>query len=100
MYGTIARVHPKPGALAQLRAMTDDLNSARGRVPDGFVASYVFIPDEQPYERDTVFLVAIFEDKAKYDANADSPEQHEQFLQMRAFMEDDPDWMDGTFETA
>lgn len=99
MYGTIARLHPKPGALAQLRAMTDDLNRARGRVAEGFVAAYVFAPDEQPYERETLFLVALFRDKATYDANADSPEQNEQYLQMRALLEDDPDWMDGTFES-
>lgn len=100
MYGTIARIHPKPGALAQLRAITDDLNSARGRVPEGFIASYVFTPNEQVYERETVFLIAIFKDRETYDANADSPDQHSQYLEMRALMEDDPDWMDGTFETA
>lgn len=100
MYGTIARVHPKPGAVSQLREMTGEYNAGTRRVPAGFVASYVFTPDQQIYDRDTVFLVAIFEDEATYRANADSPEQNAEYEQMRAMMEDDPDWMDGTFETA
>ena len=95
MYGTIARLHPSPGseeALAAYGQRYRDLG-----VP-GFRGSWVFRPDHEPYDRPTVFLVAMFDDQASYRANADSPDQHERYLEMRALLEDDPDWMDGTFE--
>ena len=95
MYGTIARLHPSPGSEEALAA-----NGRRYRdlaVP-GFRGSWVFRPDQQPYDRSTLFLVAMFDDEASYRANADSPDQHERYLEMRALLEDDPDWMDGTFE--
>jgi heme-degrading monooxygenase HmoA len=99
MYGTIARAHPKPDALAKLREYAGEFNSGQNRRVPGFVASYIFTPDQKVYDRETVFLVAIFEDEATYKANADSPAQHEDYVRMRALLEDDPDWMDGTFET-
>lgn len=99
MYGTIARVHPKPGALAQLRDYAAEFNSGVNRRVPGFVASYIFDPDQKVYDRETVFLVAIFEDEATYKANADSPEQHQDYLRMRELLEDDPEWMDGTFHS-
>jgi hypothetical protein len=95
MYGTIARLHPSPGseeALAAYGRRYRDLG-----VP-GFGGSWLFRPDAQPYDRPTLFLVAMFDDEASYRANADSPDQHERYLEMRALLEDDPDWMDGTFD--
>ena len=47
-----------------------------------------------------MFLVAVFDDEATYKANADSPEQNDRYLELRALLEDDPDWMDGTFDGA
>lgn len=99
MYGTIARVHPQPGALAKLREYAGEFNSGQNRQVPGFVASYIFTPDQKVYDRETIFLVAIFEDEATYKANADSPAQQDDYLRMRALLEDDPDWMDGTFDT-
>jgi hypothetical protein len=61
-------------------------------------ASYLFRPDQNPYDRDTVFLVALFDDAASYQANADSPDQNQRYLEMRELLEDDPEWMDGTFD--
>jgi hypothetical protein len=48
--------------------------------------------DKDPNE---FYLVAIFEDKETYLANADSPTQHEQYLKFRSFLVDDPEWHDG-----
>ena len=45
-------------------------------------------------------LVALFDDEATYRANASSPEQGERFQRLRELLEDDPDWMDGTFTGA
>jgi hypothetical protein len=97
MYGTIARVHPIPGREADLVAQGEQY---RDLAVPGFRASYVFRPDRDPYDRPTVFLVALFDDEASYRANADDPAQHQRYLAMRALLADDPDWMDGTFEEA
>jgi hypothetical protein len=96
MYGTIARLHPRPGALETLQAEMTSFSDGR-RTPAGYRESFVFVPDKEVYDRPTVFLVAIFDDKESYVANADSPEQDADYQRMRAMLEDDPDWMDGTF---
>ena len=95
MYGTIARLHPRTDRLDELLAYGKDMEY--GTVP-GYRASYLFRPDKDPYDKATVFLVAMFDDEASYKANADSPEQNERYLELRALLEDDPDWMDGTFD--
>jgi quinol monooxygenase YgiN len=95
MYGTIARLHPRPdkrGELDELgRSMVD------GDPPPGFRSAFLFRPDRNPYYRDTVFLVAVFDDEASYRANADTPEQHARYLELRELLEDDPEWWDGRF---
>ncbi|MBK9093643.1 MAG: hypothetical protein IPM84_12905 [Anaerolineae bacterium] len=42
-----------------------------------------------------LFLVAVFESKEAYWANAQSPEQSERFMQLRALLLADPEWHDG-----
>ena len=95
MYGTIARLHPQPGRLKDLAAYSERVGALE--IP-GMRKSYLFRPDENPYERETVFLVALFDDAASYQANADSPDQNQRYLEMRELLEDDPEWMDGTFD--
>lgn len=97
MYGTIARLHPLENRLDEFMATGEAM---RGATMPGFRASYLFRPDHNPYDRLTFFLVAVFDDKATYMANADSPEQNERFMRLRALLHDDPEWMDGTFEGA
>lgn len=87
MYGTIARVVIDPGTLEEVRALGDSLATAPGQI-----ARYVFQTDADP---GVLFLVAVFESKAAYWANAQSPEQNERFLQMRALFLEDPQWHDG-----
>jgi hypothetical protein len=96
MYGTIARLHPRAESMSEFLAYGERMG--RMEIP-GMRAGYLFRPDKNPYERETVFLLALFDDAASYRANADSPEQHERYLELRALLDDDPDWMDGTFDT-
>jgi quinol monooxygenase YgiN len=96
MYGTIARMHPKQERLDEFWAMGDEM---RATPMAGFVASYMFEPDQNPYPKPTVFLVAVFEDEATYKANADSPGQDARYRRLRELLDDDPDWMDGTFRS-
>ena len=95
MYGTIARIHPKPDRLEDLRAYGRSMTGAD--MPAGFRSTYLVEPDEAPYDRPTLFLIAIFDDEATYKANAASPEQDARYRQMRELLQDDPEWMDGTF---
>jgi quinol monooxygenase YgiN len=96
MYGTIARIHPKPDRIDELRALMEAY-APEGREPAGYRQSFIFQPDEDPYDRPTLFLVALFDDRESYVANAQSPEQDAEYRKMREMLEDDPDWMDGTF---
>lgn len=98
MYGTIARLHPKPGKGEELRTLAGRWNADDStRIPAGFRHSFLFEPDQEPYDRPTIFLVAVFDDRSSYVANAESPEQDAEYRELRALLEDDPDWMDGTF---
>lgn len=92
MYGTIARVKIDPTKIEELKAVGDSMGTAPGEV-----AGYVFQMDADPGE---LFLVAVFESREAYWANAQSPEQHERFLQLRALLLEDPEWHDGQIVSA
>jgi len=90
MYGTVARYRAKPGNVDALLELQRQLDADP---PPGFVAAYIYQMDDDPEE----FLEAVlFENRETYMANADSPEQHQWYLKMRALVEADPEWHDGT----
>lgn len=89
MYGTVARLHLKPGMEEQLRALSD--LESQLQIP-GFVAQYVYRMDTDPNE---MYLVVIFDSKASYTANAASAEQDARYRQMRAMLDAEPEWHDG-----
>ncbi len=89
MYGTIAHFHIKPGVKDEFIRAMDGLGEA---VIPGWVADYYF---QMEKDSDEFYLVAIFEDKETYLANADSAEQHERYLIFRSFLMNDPEWHDG-----
>jgi hypothetical protein len=97
MYGTIARLHPLPDRLPDLIALNERWRISGAMAATGYRAAYLVTPDENPYERPTVFLVAVFDDKESYVANAESAEQDARYRELRALLADDPEWMDGTF---
>jgi quinol monooxygenase YgiN len=85
MYGTIARMKTKPGAMELLKKL-------EMRRPKGFLGSYVYQMDADPNE---LWMVVMFESKQAYMENADSPEQNEEYLQLRELLVEDPVWNDG-----
>jgi hypothetical protein len=93
VYGTIARMKVTRENLAKLR---DQLAEIEQRQVAGFVASHVLEPDEW---NDEVQLVVFFDDKESYVRNADDPAQHEDYMKFRAFLEADPEWLDGEWHT-
>ena len=92
MYGTIARIKIDPSKFEELKALGDSMGK-----PAGQVARYVYKMDADPGE---FFLVAVFESKEAYWANAQSPEQNERFTQLRALLLEDPEWHDGEIVSA
>jgi heme-degrading monooxygenase HmoA len=89
VYGTIARMMLKPGAEERMRSLTAEYDDLK--IP-GFKGELVFRSDRDPNE---FFLVAAFESKAAYEANARSPEQHQRYLQYRELLAAEPEWHDG-----
>ena len=95
MFGTVARLRIKPGAMPLLRAWGEALRpdnvpgSPRMR---GWVSTTVYQTQRDPAE---AWLAVVFEDEASYRANAALPGQHEWYLRMRALLEEDPEWIDG-----
>lgn len=94
MYGTIARIRPRPGQLAAVQQlMADWERQVRPHTP-GAGDGYLFVPDSPSSEP---YLVAVFEDEPAYRANAASPEQDAWYRRLRVLLEADPEWMDGEF---
>lgn len=87
MYGTIARIKVDLEKLEELKGL-----SQRMGIPPGQVARYVFQMDGDPTE---LFLVAVFESREAYWANAQSPEQHQRYQELRALLAADLEWHDG-----
>jgi quinol monooxygenase YgiN len=89
MYGTVARMKVKPGAVEALKKLSaQDANAGMA----GYVGQYVYQMDNDPNE---LFLTVLFKDKKSYVANADSPEQNERYKEMAQYFAAEPDWHDG-----
>lgn len=86
MYGTVAKLRVKPGRTEEF------LETEMGVDAPGFVAAYALRSDGDPEE---FWMVAVFESKEAYFENADSPEQHERYMEMRQHLASDPEWHDG-----
>lgn len=86
MYGTIAKINTHPDKTGELQALATRMDAA------GQLARYVYRMDANPGE---LWLVSIFESRDAYWKNADSPAQHQRYLEMRALLNSDPEWHDG-----
>jgi len=93
VYGTIARMKVTRENLSGLRAQFAEMEQ---REVPGFVGSHILEPDGWD---DEILLVVFFEDKDSYVRNADDPAQNADYLKMRAFLEADPEWMDGVWHS-
>jgi quinol monooxygenase YgiN len=92
MYGTIARLRVKPGRQQALQDMMQEWDSKRRPKVKGAITGYILTPDNDP---NGALMMAVFEDKESYVANAQDPEQDRWFRQFRENLEADPDWTDG-----
>jgi len=81
------------GKEAEIAALSEKFgDTERFPKPAGLVFDYIFKMDSDPRE---FFLVAGFESRDAYRANAESPEQQKQYETLRALLETDPEWYDG-----
>jgi quinol monooxygenase YgiN len=94
MYGTIFRMKVKSG---QEQAVVDNFNDwqreRRSKVK-GAIGALLMKPDAGSGE---LVGVAVFEDKATYEANANDPEQDRWFRSLRELLDADPEWEDGEY---
>ena len=89
MYGTIARIKVKPGAVDSLKRLAEKNSAATS---EGYLGQYVYQMDNDPNE---LYLAVIYESKESYRANANSPKQNERFQEMKQYFAAKPDWRDG-----
>ena len=94
MYGTIAHFRIRPGMKDEFVKTVDSFG---GDFIPGWKADYYFQMDR---DSDEFYLVAVFDDKQSYTANADVPDQHERYLKFRSFLAADPEWNDGQIVSA
>ncbi len=89
MYGTVARMKLKPGAGPEMQVL---MKEYEGLSIPGYVNTYVFQMDNDPNE---LYLVAVFESREAYTANANDPAQNARFMKMMALLDGEPEWHDG-----
>lgn len=92
MYGTVAKTIVKPENREKLRELSKRQLAER-EVP-GYVTSYMLFENDT----DVAWLIAVFQDRAAYDANADDPAMDAQYQEYSALMEGPPEWHDGEIE--
>lgn len=92
MYGTVARMRVKPGMEAKLQELSERWWRERGTKVPGTMSTTVFKSDNDAQE---FLLVAVFDSKENYEANANDPAQNEWFQEMAACLEGEPSWTDG-----
>ncbi|MBI4336959.1 MAG: hypothetical protein HY683_03920 [Chloroflexi bacterium] len=90
MYGTIARIQPKRGREQDVIRHLERWNKERRPRAKGARESYAY-----KLEKGGMMLVAVFDSKESYFANASDPEQDRWYRQFRELLEADPEWNDG-----
>lgn len=92
MYGTVAQLRVKDGKIEEAREVAQRWDRERRPKGPGFVANYTFHLDNDPQ---ALILVAVFDSKESYVANARDPEQDRWYRQLRELLDADPVWNDG-----
>ena len=87
LYGTIAELHLKPGAI---EALKDRGNGASQ--PEGAVALCFFQMDADPNQ---IFMIGISESEAAYRAYSESERSQQRYVEMTKWLEGEPTWHDG-----
>ncbi len=92
MYGTVATMRVKAGQETKLVEMAERWWKERAPKVNGAMSTTVFKKDAGTNE---YVMVAMFDSKVNYEANAADPAQGDWYQEMRACLESDPVWNDG-----
>ncbi len=92
MYGTVARMRVKPGQNQALLGMLEEWNRERRPKVKGAQTGYILFPDSDPNQ---AIMMAVFDDKDTYKANAADPDQDKWFRRLMELLDGDPEWTDG-----
>lgn len=92
MYGTVARLRPKPGKEDDLKAILRLWDEESKPQVKGAIATYIYQLDKDPKQW---LMAVLFEDRETYVKNADDPETDAWYRKMRELLEEDPVWEDG-----
>jgi heme-degrading monooxygenase HmoA len=68
-----------------------DMDNMSAAIP-GHIQTYVYKADNEP---NVYYLATVFESREAYRKNAESPEQHQRYLQMMEALDGEPEWHDG-----
>jgi antibiotic biosynthesis monooxygenase (ABM) superfamily enzyme len=93
MFGTMYKMHLKPGQEAKMKELEEAWNREMQPLAKGYISSYVIQSKTRP---DEYLGMVIFDTEENYYKNAQSPEQDKWYRRMRDCLESDPEWNDGT----
>lgn len=92
MYGTVARLRPKPGKEDALKAILRQWDEESKPHVKGAIATYIYQLDKDPHQW---LMAVLFDDRESYVKNADDPKTDAWYRKMRELLEEDPVWEDG-----
>lgn len=95
MYGSLAFMRTLPGRRHDLAEFIGGYRSHGREQLSGMIVNYLYELDRDENE---VMMLAVFDDRAAYEHNAASPEQHQRYLSYRGLLASDPDWHDGVVD--
>ncbi len=94
MYGTIQRGRVKKDRIRELMALGKEWDDRGRKSAVGYINSEMLWCDEGGGR---FCMIIHFTSKEAYRKNADSPEMDAFYRRLRACLEEDPEWTDGTF---
>jgi quinol monooxygenase YgiN len=92
MYGTVARLRPKPGHEQGVIEYVEYWTRERKPRIAGALGSYLYRLDNDP---STWLFAVVFQDRESYRANAESAATDADYRRLRALLLESPVWEDG-----
>jgi hypothetical protein len=92
MYGTLARINPRPGVRRELEAVMAEWDEAVGPNVSGAIGTWLLWPDRAD---DFAYVAGMFQSERSYRDHAVSPEQDTRYRALRELLSAEPEWYDG-----
>ncbi len=92
MFGTVAHARIKPGHAQAVMSLMEEWRRERKPKVKGALGGYLLRSEKDPNQ---MVMVAVFQDRDSYHANAADPERDRWYRQLREHLAEDPAWEDG-----